>query len=201
MAEKKREPEFTVTDRRKFTFEGDVRDEEKQEKPAEAARPAEPVSEAAPASPPMSQAAPPAHEHEQQEVAPPSNAEQAAQEQAYRDSNKEMDRQIEQHLGGRKPSDYEMTFERFVASIYMTALMQLGLLHEEGRPPMQPDLLGARQTIDTIAILHEKTKGNLTTAEQNFIQNALYELRMAYLEVTNALTRPPAQPGTGAGIK
>jgi hypothetical protein len=72
----------------------------------------------------------------------------------------------------------------------MTALLQLGLVHEQGAQP-QIDLMGARQTIDTIGLLKDKTKGNLTAAEEAFIQNVLYELRMAYIEVTNALARGP----------
>jgi len=90
-----------------------------------------------------------------------------------------------------------MTFERFLASLYMTALLQLGLVQEQGGRP-QIDLIGARQTIDTIDILKDKTKGNLTSAEEAFLQNVLYELHMAYIEVTNALTRgvqAPGQPG------
>jgi hypothetical protein len=46
--------------------------------------------------------------------------------------------------------------------------------------------------------LSEKTKGNLTSAEENFLQNCLYELRMAYVEVTNALARPPQTPASSA---
>ena len=46
------------------------------------------------------------------------------------------------------------------------------------------------------SLLSEKTKGNLTPAEENFLQNCLYELRMAYVEVTNALARPPQATGT-----
>ena len=89
----------------------------------------------------------------------------------------------------------EMTFERFMASLYMTAMLQLGLMQEErGQPRI--DLLGARQTVDTLGLLAEKTKGNLTPAEENFLQNCLYELRMAYVEVTNALARPPQATGT-----
>jgi Domain of unknown function (DUF1844) len=83
-----------------------------------------------------------------------------------------------------------MTFERFLASLYMSAMLQLGLMQEEGGQP-HIDLIGARQTIDTMSLLSEKTKGNLTPAEENFLQNSLYELRMAYVEVTNALARPP----------
>ena len=80
-----------------------------------------------------------------------------------------------------------------MASLYMTAMLQLGLMHEQGGEP-RIDLIGARQTIDTLSLLSEKTKGNLTSTEQAFLQNCLYELRMAYVEVTNALSRPPQAP-------
>ena len=56
--------------------------------------------------------------------------------------------------------------------------------------------MGARQTIDIIGLLQEKTKGNLTPKEESMLQNVLYELRMAYLEVTNLITQaPPGGPG------
>ena len=42
-----------------------------------------------------------------------------------------------------------------------------------------------------VGLLQEKTKGNLTPPEENMLQNILYELRMAYLEVTNLITNPP----------
>ena len=90
-----------------------------------------------------------------------------------------------------------MTFERFMASLYMTAMMQLGMMHQQGEQP-RVDIIGARQTIDTLALLVAKTKGNLTPIEENFLQNSLYEVRMAYVEVTNALSRPP-QPGVATG--
>jgi hypothetical protein len=41
-------------------------------------------------------------------------------------------------------------------------------------------------------VLKDKTKGNLSAAEQNLLQNVLFELRMAFLEMTNAITRAPA---------
>ena len=84
-----------------------------------------------------------------------------------------------------------MTFERLVQSLYVTALLQLGMMHREGETP-RPDIVGARQTIDTLGVLKEKTKGNLTPTEENLLQNTLFELRMAFLEMTNAITRPPA---------
>jgi hypothetical protein len=93
-----------------------------------------------------------------------------------------------------------MTFERLVASLYMTAMMQLGLMHEEGQQPMA-DIIGAKQTIDTIGVLQEKTKGNLTDTEQNLLQNCLYELRMAFVELTNAIARGPQESPATPGAK
>jgi len=53
--------------------------------------------------------------------------------------------------------------------------------------------------VDTLAMLQQKTKGNVTPAEENMLQNVLYELRMAYLEVTNLLTHPPQGGVEGPG--
>jgi len=101
-------------------------------------------------------------------------------------------------LSGHSAKELEMTFERFMASLYMNAMLQMGLMHEQGGQP-RLDLIGARQTIDTLTLLAEKTKGNLTGAEENFLQSCLYELRMAYVEVTNALAHPPQAAGTVSG--
>lgn len=185
MPEKKQES-FTVTDRRSFTSEGDVRKEVVEEHPAPAP-PAAPLPQpvAAPSEPDTQEGAPP----------PPTAAEQQEQAEAYRKSSKEMDTRVE--LSGHSAKELEMTFERFLASLYMTAMLQLGLMHEEGGQPRM-DPIGARQTIDTLSLIAEKTKGNLTAAEENFLQNCLYELRMAYVEVMNSLARPPkATPGSG----
>ena len=173
MAEKKNES-FTVTDRRLFTADGELRPEASEEEPQQ------PSSQPAPAAPTQESPVPPS----------PSAAEQKEQADAYQQSSLEMDRQVE--ASGHSAKDLEITFERFLASLYMTGMVQLGLMHEQGGQP-QLDLIGARQTIDTIALLSDKTKGNLTAKEQNFLQNALYELRMAYVEVTNAIARGPQQ--------
>ena len=194
MADKKQEPTFTVTDRRLFTAEGELRSEVPEE--AEAPKPAaNTVKEAPPvqeipkagADSPMDREMPP----------PPTSAEQEAQAAAYKQSSKDLDSEVE--LSGHSAKDFEITFERFLASLYMTAMLQLGLMRQQGEQP-RVDLIGARQTIDTLTLIAEKTKGNLTPQEQGFLQNSLYELRMAYVEVTNALARPPqAGPATGTG--
>jgi|SRR5438132_2130426 len=174
MAEKKNES-FKVTDRRLFTADGELRKDvpEEPETPAVDASPPAPTVETAPA---------------QEQPQGPSAADQKQQADAYRESSAEMDRQAE--LGGVAAKDMEITFERFLASLYMSGMLQLGLMHEQGAPP-QLDLIGARQTIDSLSLLSEKTKGNLSSAEQNFLQHALYELRMAYVEVTNAIAKGP----------
>jgi TPR repeat protein len=192
MAEKRQESGFTVTDRRLFTEDGELRKEVAEE--VERPKPAEAVREAAPAN---ATARPAAAEEAAGPEAPPmpTAAEQQAQADAYRKSSDALDSRVE--LSGRSAKEFEITFERFLASLYMTAMLQLGLMHQQGEQP-QVDILGARQTIDTLSLLAEKTRGNLTPTEENFLQNSLYEVRMAYVEVTNALARPPQTgPATG----
>jgi hypothetical protein len=193
MAEKKQES-FTVTDRRLFTPEGEVRRESSSEERVSTSTPPAPARTSSDAPSPQPQAAPAGQDSA---IPPaPTAAEQKEQADAYQKSSQDMDKRVE--MSGRSARDLEMTFERFLASLYMTAMMQLGLMQEEGGQP-RLDIIGARQTIDTISLLSEKTKGNLTSTEANFLQNALYELRMAYVEVTNALSRPPQTPASGAG--
>jgi len=189
MAEKKHDSGFTVTDRRLFTSEGEPRGETHEEKePPKAAPKAEPA-------PPEARRTDAENALDRDIPPPPTSAEQEAQAAAYKQSAKDLDTQVE--LSGHSAKEFEITFERFLASLYMTAMLQLGLMRQQGEQP-RVDIIGARQTIDTLSLISEKTKGNLTPAEENFLQNSLYELRMAYVEVTNALARPPqAGPATG----
>ena len=201
MAEKRQEPAFTVTDRRLFTEDGELRKDvpEEVESPKTAAPPASVPStakETVPATASVTAFPADGDEIAGQSVPPaPTAAEQQAQAEAYRESSQELDSRVE--VSGRSAKEFEMTFERFLASLYMTAMLQLGLMHQQGEQP-RLDIIGARQTIDTLSLLAEKTKGNLTPTEEAFLQNSLYEVRMAYVEVTNALSRPP-QPGTATG--
>jgi len=196
MADKKHEQSsFTVTDRRLFTSDGELRKDapEETESPKPAPSPAVPQASAETTPPAAAEKVP-----AETEVPPaPTAAEQQEQAEAYKKSSKELDSQVE--ISGHSAKDLEMTFERFLASLYMTAMLQLGLMREQGSQP-RIDMIGARQTIDTLSLIAEKTKGNLTVTEANFLQNSLYEVRMAYVEVTNALARPPqAGPAAGAG--
>jgi hypothetical protein len=212
MAQKRREEsEFKVSDKRLFTADGELRDsseeqaappvEEKIATTATTAAPTPTASMSAVAAPTISatpDAAPiaAASTLESDVPEPPSASEQQTQHDAYKQSSRDLDTRVE--LSGHSAKELEMSFERFMASLYMTAMMQLGLMHEQGGQP-GVDLIGARQTIDTLGMIAEKTKGNLTPKEQGFLQNCLYELRMAYVEVTNTLARPPQEPGPITG--
>jgi hypothetical protein len=191
MADKK-DSNFTVTDRRLFTPDGELR----KDIPEESPEPVKPATKSKPEPEPQSSIASPDEDSDlagAREDMPqmPSATERQQQHDAYKKTSKDLDAKVE--LSGHSSKDLEMTFERFMASLYMTAMLQLGLMHEEGGQP-RIDLIGARQTIDTLSLLAEKTKGNLTSTEENFLQNCLYELRMAYVEVTNSLSRPPQTP-------
>lgn len=190
MAEEKKDSGFKVSDRRLFNADGQLRSEVVEE---EAPQQQAPATSAQPATSSESASA-----TAQDMPTPPTASEQQAQHDAYKQSSRDLDSRVE--LSGHSARDLEVTFERFLASLYMSAMLQLGLMHEQGGTP-HVDLIGARQTIDTIGMLAEKTKNNLTSKEKGFLDNCLYELRMAYVEVTNALAHPPEQPGPGTGTK
>jgi len=188
MTANKQEPDFVVTDRRKFTEEGVRR---------EGAPESTPEIPAADTARVVSEKFSKEDVERQTGRAAPSEAEQAAQHSDYRAGSQRLDDLLQERTGQRAAAA-EMTFERLVASLYMTAMMQLGMMVPEGEEP-RIDILGARQTIDTLGILNEKTKGNLTPAEQTLLQQTLFELRMAFLEFTNAIARtpPPGAPPAG----
>lgn len=82
------------------------------------------------------------------------------------------------------------TFEFLVASLKMQAQVQLGILHfgeEKDRP--EPQLPLARHAIDMLAMLKEKTKGNLDWPEQRELENSLTELRLQYVQASDSLEK------------
>jgi hypothetical protein len=207
MAEK--QPEFVVSDRRRFSDEGELRpdaqviEEEKpaipppakQPAPPPAAQTTQPPAKPAPQAP--AEHAPAEHaatEQQEEELSPPPTAEeQHEQNEAYKSSTKKIDDMIAA-AGKAGPGPMEMTFERVIESFYMSALIQMGAIRQEGETP-HVDIIGARQTIDSLAVLQEKTKGNLTDREKTLMQNVLFELRMAWIEITNAVATSATKPG------
>ncbi len=74
-------------------------------------------------------------------------------------------------------------FSTFILSLSTSALYQLGLVPDpETGQKREPNRLIARQTIDTLEMLHEKTRGNLDPAELKLFDSLLYELRMRFVE-------------------
>jgi len=75
-----------------------------------------------------------------------------------------------------------LDFSSFVLSLANTALFQMGFIRMSESDPPQKDLTGARQTIDIIALMEDKTRGNLTDQEKKLISETLFQLRMAFVE-------------------
>ncbi|MGA7156412.1 MAG: DUF1844 domain-containing protein [Acidobacteriaceae bacterium] len=204
--------EFVVNDRRKFTAEGEARPDAPPSEPKpprpETLKPAEETEYArltehkgpqAVAAPGPAESSEGAAAGEEDLFPPPPSAEQA--EQAKRAFDATVDR-LDTAIRATNPGMEhapEITFDRVIQSLYMQALMQLGGATAQGQQP-QVDILGARQTIDMIGILAEKTKGNCTEAETKLLDTALFELRMGFLEVTQALSRQAAARQPGGGV-
>ena len=75
----------------------------------------------------------------------------------------------------------EIDFVSFVMSLAASALLQMGE-HEDGTSGGPVNLPMAKQTIDIIGMLREKTRGNLTAEEDHIVETALYDLRMRFLQ-------------------
>jgi len=83
-----------------------------------------------------------------------------------------------------------LDFSTFIMSLSTSVLFHLGLVaEEEGQAPPPPNLPMARQTIDILEILEQKTRGNLDSEESHLLESLLYELRLRYVELQK---RPPA---------
>ena len=74
-----------------------------------------------------------------------------------------------------------ISFGSFVMSLCTQALMQMGEIPAPEGIAMEKDLEAARQTIDIISMLKDKTKGNLDATEQNLLEDMLHQLRISYV--------------------
>jgi hypothetical protein len=130
---------------------------------------------------------------------PPSAQEGREQKTAYDASAKRLEDLVRAQnpaMGAQPP----VTFEHLVQQFYVSAMIQMGAGAQEGQRP-RVDILGARTTIDLLGVLEEKTRGNLTEAENRALQAVLYEVRMAFLELTSMISlqamQPPQPPPPG----
>ena len=76
----------------------------------------------------------------------------------------------------------EMTLSTFVIGLSTQALILLGEIADPAAPAAPTDLAGAKQMIDILGMLQAKTRGNLDDAEAGLLENALYDLRMKYVQ-------------------
>ena len=198
-------PKFEVIDRRK------MKKEEEQETPSSS----QPVStpsqepepkaagprlvETEPTKPPKSEAPVEAAEEDlaAEMPAPPTAEEKREQESAYEASAQRVEdllRAQNPAMGAQPP----IKFEHLVQQLYLSALMQMGAATPEGQRP-RVDIIGARQSIDLLGVLEEKTRGNLTDNEARMLETVLFELRMTFLELTKMISlqgvqAPPPRP-------
>jgi hypothetical protein len=194
-------PKFTVIDRRKIKA-----DEEQDSQQSSSATPEsapapvesgggprlvvnEPKAEtkAAPPSAPVADSG-----AEEEMPSPPTAQESKEQKEAYDASAQRLEDLVRAQnpaMGAQPP----ITFEHLVQQFYVSAMIQMGAGAQEGQRP-RVDILGARTTIDLLGVLAEKTRGNLTPAEDNTLQTVLFEVRMAFLELTNMINMQAMQP-------
>jgi hypothetical protein len=159
MAEEEDKP-IRVVDRRMFTPEGDLR----------------PDYQAPEESPPETAAKP-----TPSAAVPPPAPEAAPNPPAGEPSPEAED--------GRPPAEPRGAFALLVQMLAMPAYASLGLVPDPATGRQRVDRTAAREMIDLLALLEQKTRGNLSFEESNFLSRVLYDLRLAFVEVT----RPPAK--------
>jgi hypothetical protein len=84
------------------------------------------------------------------------------------------------------------SFTFLILSLRAQAEMQLGLM-AYGEEKSEPNLPIARHTIDTMGVLQEKTKGNLTLEEQRLLENSITELRFRFVQVSEDMAKATSQ--------
>jgi hypothetical protein len=195
-------PKFEVIDRRKYKADEEEREsaQESAAPPAEAPK-AEPAPEK-PAGPRLvtSEAQSPAAAPDDDAFAgaeppmppPPSAEESQEQRTAYDGASQRLEDIVRAQNPGAGPQP-PVTLEHLVQQLYLSSMIQMGAGTQEGQRP-RVDILGAKQTIDLLGVLQEKTKGNLSDSEARMLDTVLFEARMAFLELTSMIS----MPGVGA---
>lgn len=188
----KEEKRIRVVDRRMFTSDGELRPDFVPEEPSgssDAPPPPPPRASASAAGSPVPEpAAAPAPAETRPDPAPAAPASPggpAAGEMAPDDAFEGTDEDIGEPASDA-PQEPRSEFAAIVRSLATTAYSALGLLPDpSGARHREPAV--ARQMIDWLAVLESKTRNNLSFEETDFLSRVLYELRLAFVEVT----RPP----------
>ena len=199
-------PKFEVIDRRKMKAEEEQEGQQQPATPAEAPPASgggprlvvnESKSEAR--REPAPAATSEAGAEAEAELPPAPTAQESREQKAAYDASAQ---RLEDMVRAQNPAagpPPQISFEHLVQQFYVSAMIQMGAGTQEGQRP-KVDILGARTTIDLLAVLAEKTRGNLTAAEDKTLQTVLFEVRMAFLELTRMITVqsvPPPPPKKG----
>jgi hypothetical protein len=84
----------------------------------------------------------------------------------------------------------ELSFPAFIVSLATTAAIHLGDIADPATgEKLEPNLEGAAQMIAILALLEEKTRGNLTAEERQMLEQVLYELRVRFLQASGETSR------------
>lgn len=165
-------PEIKVTDKRIFTAEGDIREEFREDiKPSDpmTAKASEAPAPEPAKKPAEAPAAKPATERRTQtKGAPPETGER-------------------RRTMADKATNPETPFTNFIEPLIAQGYMSLGMLRNPYQPESKIDVGAARQMIEILTLLREKTSGNLTADEDDFIETHLGELKLAYVQRTKSL--------------
>ena len=197
-------PKFEVIDRRKFKAEEEKEGNASQPvvstPPEPGAGPRLVVSEPKQEASPVESAEEESARETMPEMPPAPTAEESREQRAAYDSAAQ---RLEDIIRAQNPAmgpQPKISFEHLVQQFYVSAMIQMGAGAQEGQRP-RVDILGARNTIDLLGVLAEKTRGNLTEAEDRTLQTVLFEVRMAFLELTSMISmqgmQPPMPPPPG----
>ena len=97
------------------------------------------------------------------------------------DNNQE---NTDQESPGSQPPLPTINFATFIFSLNSSALVQLGMMEDPMTGEKSKNLPLAKQTIDLLSMLEEKTQGNLDADEAGMLKNILYDLRIHYVKET-----------------
>ncbi len=89
----------------------------------------------------------------------------------------------------RREAPTQVDLATFLLSLHTSALIHLGVIPNPMINEKEVDLPLARQNIDLLEMLQEKTRGNRTEDEDRLLDHILYELRMAYIEIARQATK------------
>jgi hypothetical protein len=117
----------------------------------------------------------------------PEEQEKETKEEAARPSEEEVEESKSEEAAApeEEPTDFQLpkiNFATFIFSLNSSVLVQLGLIDDPATGKKTKHLPLAKQTIDILGMLEEKTRGNLTKDEETMLKNILYDLRMIYVK-------------------